>query len=146
MKKIIFLSMVACLLAGSLFATPEPAEKILRLFHKEFPKIENPVFYDCGDSYMVFYKKNNSSSGRVYYNTKGETVRTLRYYCADELDPSIAAQVADEFKGRHIFGVTEIISGDDHSYHIVLEDAKHWYNVVWDGSGSIRTISRLKKA
>ena len=61
MKKIIFLCMLTVMSSASIFAISEPgaSERILKLFHQSFPKIEKPVFYDLGDGYMVYYKKND---------------------------------------------------------------------------------------
>ena len=147
MKKIIFLCMLTVMSSASIFAISEPgaSERILKLFHQDFPKIEKPVFYDLGDSYMVYYKKNDSSSGRVYYDTKGAMVKTLKYYGESELDPFIRGKVADKYTDKKIFGVTEVLSDDEHSYNIVLEDAKYWYTIVSDETGSIRRVSKLKK-
>ena len=65
MKKIIFLCMLTVMSSASIFAISEPgaSERILKLFHQGFPKIEKPVFYDFGDGYMMYYKKNDSSAG-----------------------------------------------------------------------------------
>lgn len=147
MKKIIFLCMLTVMSSASIFAISEPgaSERILKLFHQAFPKIEKPVFYDFGDGYMIYYKKNDSSAGRVYYDIQGDMVKTLKYYGESELDPFIGGKIADKYRGKRIFGVTEMVSDDEHSYHIVLEDAKYWYTVVSDATGSMSLVSKLKK-
>ena len=72
-------------------------------------------------------------------------VKTLKYYGESELDPFIRGKVADKYTDKKIFGVTEVLSDDEHTYNIVLEDAKYWYTIVSDETGSIRRVSKLKK-
>ncbi len=148
MKKLIFLLLAAISFSTATLASasPDASERILKLFRSEFPKIEKPVFYDYGDSYMVYFKENDSSSGRVYYNLDGEMIKTIKYYSADGLDPFIKAKVNRKYKGKKIFGVTEITTNTDHSYRIVLEDDKKWYTVDADDTGSMSLEQKLKKA
>jgi hypothetical protein len=147
MKKIIFLCLLTVISSASIFAIPEPgaSDRILKLFHQDFPKIEKPFFYDLGDAYMVYYKKNDSSTGRVYYDMQGAMVKTLKYYGESELDPFIKAKVAAKYTGKKIYGITESSSEEGHSYTIVLEDAKCWYTIVSDETGSMTRVSKLKK-
>jgi hypothetical protein len=147
MKKIIFLCMLTVMSSASIFAVPEPgaSERILKLFHQVFPKIEKAVFCDLGDGYLVYYKSNDSSAGRVYYDRMGDMVKTLKYYGESELDPFIRGKIADKYNAKRIFGVTEMLSDEEHSYHIVLQDDKNWYNIVSDATGSMRMVSKLKK-
>lgn len=147
MKKLIFLCLVSIISATSIFAIPEPgaSEKILKLFHNEFPKVEKPVFYDYGNSYMVYFKKDDYSSGRVYYNLDGEMTETIKYYTESELEPFIRAKVNKKYKGKTIFGVTEVVTNNEHFYQIVLQDNKMWYTVKSDATGSMSIEKKLRK-
>jgi hypothetical protein len=45
-----------------------------------------------------------------------------------------------------VFGVTEVNSDSELTYHIILEDATSWLHVRSDVYGSITVEKKLKKA
>src|SRR6185437_10715944 len=100
----------------SLFSMPrlKIPEKIQKVFHEEFPNIENPVFHQFGDTYIVYFKNGTNSSERVYYNSDAEMVETIKYYTQNELEPFIREKVYRKYKGKTIFNVTEVRSDTEH--------------------------------
>ena len=62
------------------------------------------------------------------------------------LTESFIAKTKEAYKGKKIFGVTEITSSDGITYNIILEDAKHWTTVKSDASGNMHVVQKLKKA
>lgn len=147
MKKLIFMCLVAVSFTTGIFASPLPdaSEKILKLFHHDFPDVQKQIFHDYGDSYVVYFKKEDNSSCRVYYNLDGTMLKTIKYYSATELDPFIRAKVNAKYKGKTIFGVTEVASNEEHFYQIILQDTKKWYTIKSDATGSITLVSKLVK-
>ena len=146
MKKLIFLCLFAVFSTG-IFASsyPDASERILKLFHRDFPNVHQQIFHDYGDSYMVYFKEDENSSCRVYYNLDGTMSETIKYYSAEQLDPFIRAKVDEKYHGKIIFGVTEVISNDEHFYEIVLQDNKAWYTIKSDAIGSMSLEKKLIK-
>ncbi len=148
MKKLISLCLVAIISTTSIFASSlsDASEKILKLFHHDFPEVQNQTFYDYGDSYMVYFKKDDNSSCKVYYDLDGAMTKTIKYYVGSELDPFIRSKVNQKYKGKTIYGVTEVISDDEHFYQIILQDNKSWYTIKSDATGSMRLENKLFKS
>ena len=58
MKKIIFLGLIlACSVATFATTLPDAPDKILKIFHRDFPNVQNQSISMVGDSYMVYFKK-----------------------------------------------------------------------------------------
>ena len=147
MKRIIFLCLLATMTSGYIFAIPGPGapEKIRELFHHQFPEIEKATFYSYADSYEVHFIKENNSSEKVYYNSDGEIIETIKYYSQSKLEPFIKEKLNKKYKGKTIFGITELQSNTEHFYKIVLQDNNKWYFVKSDDKGSLNIETRLKK-
>lgn len=147
MKKIIFLCLLSIVSAGSIFAMsgPEVPEKIKELFHHQFPEIQKATFFSYGESYVVYFKKEDNSSERVFYNRDGEITKTIRYYSQSELEPFIREKLNKKFKEKAIFDVTEVQSNDEHFYKIILEDNSNIYIVKSDDKGSLKTEKIFKR-
>jgi hypothetical protein len=122
------------------------SEKILKIFHAEFPEIKTQSFFDYGDSYLVYFKKDDLTTGRVYYDKDGKMTRSIRYYFEAQLNPFIKDKVNAKYKGKNIFGVTEIISSDEHFYQVILQDEKNWYTIESDDTGNMTMVNKLRKA
>ncbi len=148
MKKLIFLCLVAVISAGSIFASPSPdaSEKILKLFHHDFPEVQKQTIYDYGDYYIVYFKEDENSSCRVFYNLDGDMLKTVKYYSADKLDPFIRAKVDEKYRGKTIYGITEVESEVEHFYQIILQDSKTWYYIKSDPTGSMTLEEKLIKS
>lgn len=146
MKTLTHLCLISIISWGSIFATPAPGirEKIQKLFHQEFPDIENPVFFQEGDTYTVYFKKANNSSERVYYNLDAEMIKTIKYYTENELEPFICEKANRKFKGKKIISITEVLSDTEHFYQIILQGDKTWYTIKSDDKGSMEIQKRWK--
>ncbi|MEO9070655.1 MAG: hypothetical protein ABI261_06440, partial [Ginsengibacter sp.] len=104
MKKIIFLCATAIFSTG-IFASPvrvpDKSEKIMKIFHHDFPEIINPKIYPVGNNYMIYFKnENDHSSCRIYYDSAGVVLETYKYYSGDELAPFIRAKIIADFKEK----------------------------------------------
>lgn len=142
MKKIVLLCLFSIIISSRIFAIPKAVpEKIQKIFHDEFSTIKNASFFDFGDYYEVYFKKENNSSEKVYYNSHGEIIQTVKYYSESELDPFIKEKMNKKYKGKAICGVTEVQSKIEHFYQIILEDQSSLYVVKLDGK-SLEEISK----
>lgn len=146
MKKFILFSLIPLFSSSSIFAAQGPGapEIIQKSFHKEFPNIENPRFFKDGDTYMVYFKKSNNTSERLYYNSDAEIIQTMKYYGESELEPFICEKVNKKFEGMTIFMVTEVLTNTEHFYNIIVQGNKSWYDIRCDSKGSIEIQKRWK--
>jgi hypothetical protein len=147
MKKIIFLCLVLAY-SGGTFATglPNAPEKILKVFHRDFPNVQNQSISLVGDSYLVYFKNENERTAyRVYYNANGDILQTIKYYSGENLSPFIRSKVNSKYKDKTISSVTDVTNDSGHFYQIVLEDSKSWIYLDVNEKGSMQVQKRLKK-
>ena len=147
MKKIIFLCFIAIIASTGIFAMPGPGapEMIKEIFYHQFPQIKNPVFFDSGDSYEAYFKNDNDVSGRVCFKLDGKIIKTIKYYKENGLDPFIREKINKKYKGKTIFGISEIQSSTEHFYSIVLQDNKNWFIVKFNAISSAVFEKKLCK-
>ncbi len=148
MKKIIALCIVTMVLSAAVFANPTSAvtEKVLKVFHAAFPEARHTIWYSFENYYEVYFKDTENSSCRIDYTPEGEVICTTRYYMGENLSPAIKARVTEKYPGKKIYGVTEVSSPENVTYHIVLEDESNWYNIDSDATGNIRLVQKLDKS
>jgi prenyltransferase beta subunit len=147
MKKIIFLGLIlACSVATFATTLPDAPDKILKIFHRDFPNVQNQSISLVGDSYMVYFKNEDERTAyRVYYNTNGDILQTIKYYSAENLSPFIRSRVNSKYKDKTITSVTDVTNSSGHFYQIVMEDSKSWIYLDVNEKGSIQVQKRLKK-
>ena len=149
MKKIIFLCATAIFCTGifaSPIRTPNKSEKILKLFHQDFPEVVNPTVFAVGKTYMIYFKnENDHSSCRIFYDSDGAVLETYKYYSCAELAPFLRAKINAQYGGKKITGVTEVTSPVEHYYHIVLEDNQSLFMINVDATGNINLEKKFDK-
>ena len=144
MKKIscaLLLLMLAC---GFTYAKAPVNDKVLKAFAQIFPKVEHPTWYEY-DNYYEVYFDNGDVKCRVKYDLDGNILSTRRDYLEAGLCPFLRAKVNEKYPGKKIFGITEVNSGDEMTYLIVLEDDKHWYHIKSDSMGMMSVDQKLNK-
>jgi hypothetical protein len=141
-KMFLALAVLASTLA---LANPGVDEKIEKKFKEAFPKAEKVTWYESDSYYEVLFT-NNQVTCRLWYNHNGNVTKTERYYKAEGLSPFLLAKLNKRFEGKKVFGVTEINTESELTYHIVLEDEKRWYQVTADASGNLRLEKKMSKA
>lgn len=120
--------------------------KILKTFHRDFPDARSETSYQVGDSYMIYFKNDEGNIAcRVYYNSNGDILKTIKYYQAENLAPFIRSKVNSKFKGKNISAVTDVTSESGHFYQIVLEDRKSWIYINVSEQGYMQVVKRLQK-
>jgi hypothetical protein len=151
MKKALFLCLIA---AGSMsiFATPlhaatDISAKILKEFHTHFPEVANPTIYHSGDTYTVSFRNSkNNTSGRIYYDSDGNVLETIRYYSEKELSPFIRSKIQSKYKDKSIFMVTDVENDSEHYYQVILENQNSLLVVHVNDNGSMHLEKKYKKA
>lgn len=150
MKKIISLCLAALFSAGIYAAPPrlpDSSVKIQKVFHEDFPEATFFQVYPAGSDYMVYYKETqNASSGRVYYDDKGNILQSFKYYSGEELSPFIRAKISKKYSGKEITNVTEVTNNEEHYYNIILKDSKQMFIINSDTKGNLELVKRYKRA
>jgi hypothetical protein len=148
MKKIIIACSLALISAISVFAAPSAlvTEKVLKVFHEAFPEVKQPTWYTFDNYYEVYFTNPDNSSCRIDYSPDGVVLSTTRYYTAKGLPPAIRAKVNAKYPGKTIFGVTEVSTNDNLTFHIVLEDEIYWLNFKSTATGNLSLEKKLVKS
>jgi hypothetical protein len=144
MKKILLTLVVTAAISLS-FANPPVNEKVLGIFSKVFPAVENAKWYEYENYYEAYFDKDDIKC-RVRFDLDGKILSTIRYYGEKTVCPFLKAKVSQKFPGKKIFGVTEVNSDYELSYNFVLEDEKNWVHVKADGTGQMEVTDKFKKA
>ena len=133
MKKAILYFVTCVLLVTS--AAAMPGSKILQRFSQTFPNAQNIRWRDDKAGFFVSFTQNGNFN-KVFYNTAGDFVYSLKYYHADALPTNIAMALNKQFGESKVIGVTEITTQNNMVYNIKLtkEDKLYDLNVLADGS------------
>jgi len=147
MKKLL-LSVTAAIFSLVVFAAPNAVnEKVLKAFNASFKDAKQVVWEENLDANLYEVKfVHNDIKSRITYDAEGNILKAIRYYYEQQLPLLIQGKLKQKFAGKKVFGVTEVSSQDQMSYHIVLEDAKNWTIVICDAQGYMTVDKKYKKA
>jgi hypothetical protein len=145
MKKV-FLFACSVIIAGSLFAsTPAVTEKVLKIFNQTFSEVENVIWSDTQDVYMVKFIRQGVRT-TIKYDADGNFLSSLRYYLSDQLPVDIQCKLKKKYPDKTVFGVTEQIIGDEVNYYVKLEDEKNWVTIKIDNYRNMQVTEKYRKA
>ncbi|MEO6133877.1 MAG: hypothetical protein ABIP35_01915 [Ginsengibacter sp.] len=143
MKKIIIGA--AMLFTVSAYANPTVIDvSILKNFKETFPAAQNVQWNETETYCRVGFKENDIQSS-IYYDLKGNIIRTLRYYSEKNLCPFIALKVKEKYTNKSIKGIVELQDENGLIYEIIMEDEKSTYILNSDATGNIYLKNKLKK-
>lgn len=147
MKKMISLCLAVTFTLG-VYAFPpsDVSGKALESFHRDFPNVQKQTVKNCGNSVVVYFKEDDHSSCRVFYDLKGVLEEVIRYYDASKLSPFIRSKVNEKYPGKEISGITEVTSENTHFYEIQVQGTKVWYQIKCDADGTMTTEKKWHKA
>jgi hypothetical protein len=147
MKKIVCICSVLFFSFSTTFAHPakDVNEKVIKIFKNSFPEVREASWHTEENCYEVYFKRDNCST-RIRYDFNGNLLSTLCHYDQSKLPAFIRAKVNRKYAGKSIYGVTELSTNADHTYHVVLQDDKFWYNVKVDDLGRVSLENKFKKA
>jgi hypothetical protein len=144
MKKLLLILLVFA--SGACYANaPTVDEKILKTFQEAFPKAEKVTWYEEDGNYEVLFTCDQVKC-RMWYDNKGNALKTIRYYYEQNLCPFVMTKIKQRFPGKKIFGVTEVSTSLGVTYSIILEDEQKWYHVNVDTDGSVQLEKKYTKA
>ena len=145
MKKLIILTCLFATLSVAASNPPEVSEKVLKAFNETFVKATDVVWHETQNLYEASFKQSEIIS-RAIYDTQGNLLRTTRYYSQENLPINILTKLQKRYAGKSVYGVTELSTEDEVSYHITLQDETHWYVIKADNFGSLELSKKFKKA
>ena len=143
MKKLLLVLTVIFTVSAA-HALPTVNEKVLKAFSIAFPGVENPKWHETKDYYEAYFTEGEVKC-HVRLDASGKILSTLRYYGEKMVAPFLKLKLAAKFPGKTIYGVTEVNTEDELTYHVILEDAKTWTHVAADGTGQMEVTSKFKK-
>jgi len=146
MKRLIVVAMLA-IFGTALYATtpPDVSEKVLKIFKTTFINAKDVKWTEYDNNYTVSFSMDGVQS-KVVYDKDGNMVSSLRYYPADRLPVNIYGKLKKKFDDRTFFGVTESSNDQEIIYYVKMYDAKNWYTIKVDATGSMETYEKLKRA
>lgn len=146
MKKLIYLAVMLISLSATAATPPEINEKVLKAFKQTFTDAENVTWKELDNSSYQANFKLSEIQVRAMYDNDGNLLETVRYYGERNLPPNILARLKKKYAGKEIFGVTEVSSDADVSYHISLKDEKNWYTIKSDPYANLQQTDKFKRA
>lgn len=132
MKKVILYVASVFIIAA---ATAAPGSKLLQRFNETFPNAKNVKWRDDPAGYFVSFTQNGNFN-KVFYNTNGNFVYSLKYSDAAGLPVNIAMALNKKFGESKILGVTEVTTQNNLVYNIKLSKNEKLYclDVTSDGT------------
>src|SRR5678816_690557 len=131
MKKLIILTALFAALSTKASSPPEVTEKVLKAFSETFIKATDIVWHEVKNLYEASFKQSDIIS-RAIYDKEGNLLRTTRYYSQENLPINIITKLQKRYAGKSVYGVTELSTEDQVSYHITMQDEKNWYIIKAD--------------
>lgn len=132
-------------MAFGLYAkAPVVNDKVLSVFKKTFTEVENVVWSNTRNIFMVNFTQQGIHT-IVKYDADGNFLSSLRYYSADRLPVDVQHKLKNEFTGRTIFIVTEYVVGDNVNYYVKMEDATSWITVKVNNSREMLVVEEFNK-
>ena len=120
------------------------SEQLSYSFPKMFPLAENVKWLKDAEGYFVSFIQSGILS-KAEYDPKGHFIYALRYYKEENLPLSILLKVREKFTDKRIFGVTELSTPGNTTYHLKLDDAKNWYGIQVTTLGDVTIEEHFKK-
>lgn len=133
MKKVIVY--VASIFIITAAVAAAPGSKLLQRFSETFPNAKNVKWRDDKDGYFASFTQNGNLN-KVFYNTAGYFVYSLKYSDGSELPVNIKMALNKDFGGSKMIGVTEVTTQNGLVYNIKLtrEEKLYCLNILADGS------------
>ncbi len=112
-----------------------PGTKLIQSFNQTFPNAQNVKWRDDKDGFFVSFSQNGNFN-KVFYNTDGSFIYSLKYYTGNALPTNIVMALNKKFGESKIAGVTEVTTPNNTVYNIKLtkDDKLYSVNILADGS------------
>ncbi|HUR11603.1 MAG TPA: hypothetical protein VM012_09560 [Flavitalea sp.] len=144
MKKILAIVLSFVVFSSTFANSPIVNEKVLRSFDQTFTNVESVKWEEFKDHYTVSFMHAGIQSV-VNYDKDGQMLSSIRYYLPKMLPLYIFNKLKKEYTNDTLFGVTEVIYGEDVLYFVKIESAKNWITVKIDPSGNSEIYKKYRK-
>jgi len=146
MKRIVVIAMLAIFGSAVYAAAPnDVSDKVLKIFKSTFTNATEVKWTEYENNYTVSFALEGVQS-KVVYDKEGNMMSSLRYYSPERLPVNVYSKLKKKYDNRVLFGVTESATDQEIVYYVKMYDTKNWYTVKVDGSGSMETYEKLKRA
>ncbi|MCH5719770.1 hypothetical protein [Niabella hibiscisoli] len=126
-------------------ATAKPVnDKAQKTFNLLFKDADNVKWSEAGESYEAFFDSEGIKT-RVTIDAKGNLIQTIRYYKENSLPANVLYNVKSDYKGKEIFGVTEVTNKNGVNYRIVLKDENYYTHINANNSGDTELVAKHKR-
>lgn len=126
-------------------ATAKPVnDKAQKTFDLLFKDADNVKWSDAGNNYEAFFDSEGIKT-RVTIDAKGNLLQTIRYYGENNLPANVLYNVKNDYKGKAVFGVTEVTNKNGVNYRIVLKDDKYYTHINANNSGDTELVAKYKR-
>ena len=145
MKNLILSAAVTLSITFNAAATAKPVnDKAQQTFNLLFKGADNVKWSDAGDNYEAYFDSEGIKT-RVTIDAKGNLLQTMRYYSESHLPANVLYNIKNDYKGKEIFGVTEITNKSGVNYRIVLKDNNNYTHINANSAGDTEVVSTYKR-
>ena len=144
MKKFILSLAVVISFATAQAADLPITDEVKTSFRELFGSVHNVQWSeDKGNFTAVFY--NREVKVVASFTAEGEFKHSIRYYKEDGLPTNLRKGLSRSYKGKEVFGVTEVTVGESTAYFVKMQDAKHWYTIKVTPGGENEMVEKYNK-
>ncbi|GAB3015781.1 hypothetical protein GCM10027051_19740 [Niabella terrae] len=129
--------------AADIASIPEN-KKVVETFKELYKDVSNVTWTETKNYFEAYFTDGNIKT-RVLFDTKGHVVQTIRYYKESNLPTKVRYHINKTYKGKEIWGVTEVTNNKGTNFRIVLKDAQNWYHVNADSYSNSETVKKYKR-
>lgn len=130
-------------------ASEDVNAKLIKAFESAFPKAQAVDWSETRDYYFVHFKEDsreNTANMEIEYDHDGNFIESERYSSDPSMLPvHLAWEINKKYKGKSIFGITEVNNDEGTVYFVKLQDAKEWITVSGDSQGIEGVTERFNK-
>lgn len=138
-------AMMLTLAFNAAAAIVEPVtEKAEKTFNQLFKDADDVKWTNTGNTYEAFFTSEGIKS-RATIDAKGNLIQTIRYYSENNLPSNVLYAVKKEYKGKEVFGVTEVANKNGVNYRIVLKDDKSYTHINANSIGDTELVAKYKR-
>jgi hypothetical protein len=145
MKKNVTGLLALLMLVLGAYAADPVDEAVLKIFNESFKEAKEVSWSQTKEHYIVDFVKDDIRY-HVTYDRKGKFINSRRYYFQEKLPMYVLFKVKNRFKGKSIYGVTEVMDEFGVEYYITLEDSKDWWMVKVTSRDFMEVTQKLMKS
>ena len=137
-------AIILSLTANAAFPAEPVTEKALKTFGQIFKGAQNVSWANLGSNYEAFFT-TGSIKTRAMLDRTGELVQTIRYYDESELPANVLYNIKKEYRGKEVYGITEVSNKYGVNYRVVLRDDKQIFHINANSTGDTELVSKYKR-